>query len=402
MINKLKFRASGDVDLTKTLQELNPDAEFLFSESIDGFHIKLKDFKEYIDKLNYVHVMDDVESAAISSFILVKNEYGTVTTIIKYITKNTNESIMPNKVDMLRKYDDPVLTRIIAQHYDLYEYDGSFSQKYPAITYIEVTSIDKHAEEIEALKVLVKTKGIFNASLHAEEDDNNVFIISPDARGLALKKYTIPTDTYQNNIIKDNYNDNFEQAYNVLIKFLKTDDEPGLVLFTGDPGTGKTSIINHLAGKSKELSKKFVILPSAFVGVLSDPTFLQFAVEKLRGAVLCIEDAEDILKSRDSRPDSAVSNILNVTDGILGRISNLKVICTLNNKATIDEALLRKGRLKLEYKFDKLSIDKANALAKKLGKKTILDKPVVLSDVYNADDINEFVETKKKTIGFNK
>jgi SpoVK/Ycf46/Vps4 family AAA+-type ATPase len=143
------------------------------------------------------------------------------------------------------------------------------------------------------------------------------------------------------------------------------------------------------------------MLPSAFVGVLSDPTFLQFAVEKLKGAVLCIEDAEDILKSRDARPDSAVSNILNITDGVLGKISNLKVVCTLNNDVSIDQALLRKGRLKLKYKFDKLNIDKANALAKKLGKEKVFDKAVVLSDVYNADDVNEFVETKRKTIGFN-
>ena len=120
MIDKLKFKPNGEVNLTQTIQTLNPDAKFLFDESIDGFHIKLEDFEEYISKLNYVHVMDDIESAAVASFILIQNEFGDITTILKYITKNTNRSIMPNKADMLVKYEkEASIARIINLHYDL-------------------------------------------------------------------------------------------------------------------------------------------------------------------------------------------------------------------------------------------------------------------------------------------
>jgi SpoVK/Ycf46/Vps4 family AAA+-type ATPase len=126
----------------------------------------------------------------------------------------------------------------------------------------------------------------------------------------------------------------------------------------------------------------------------------------MKNSVLCIEDAEDILRSRVSTHNTAVTNILNMTDGLLGKIANLKIICTLNHEEDIDRALLRRGRLKLKYEFKPLSAEKATKLAKKLGKDVEFKEEMLLSDIYNYGEIVDFdnpePDINKKKIGFTK
>jgi hypothetical protein len=227
---------------------------------------------------------------------------------------------------------------------------------------------------------------------------NNVFIINKDRSGYILDNYEIGASESYNNIIETNYNDSFKPAYDKMISFLE-DEDPGFVLFTGEPGTGKSSLIQHLIYKADNLRKKFVILPPGLISILSDPDFTSFAVEYLRDAILCLEDAEDILIDRKSGFNPYVNNILNITDGILGKIMKVKVLCTVNNETIIDKALLRKGRLKLRYNFEPLHPQKATALSAGLGINKIYNRPVTLADIYNDEQVVEF-ETTEKRIGF--
>ena len=81
-----------------------------------------------------------------------------------------------------------------------------------------------------------------------------------------------------------------------------------------------------------------------------------------------------------------ISNILNLTDGILGDCLSIQVVATFNMKReNIDKALLRKGRLIAEHKFEKLSIDETNVLLKHLGKEQIVNESMSLADIYNID-----------------
>ena len=80
---------------------------------------------------------------------------------------------------------------------------------------------------------------------------------------------------------------------------------------------------------------------------------------------------------------------------------NLKFICTFNaDIASIDKAILRKGRLKVKYEFDKLTADKTEALGKKLGKDIKKGESLTLADIYNYDVTPDAGGKKKKTIGF--
>jgi energy-coupling factor transporter ATP-binding protein EcfA2 len=230
--------------------------------------------------------------------------------------------------------------------------------------------------------------------------DNAIYTLSQTNAGLSLNKHFLDTTKYKSDIIESNYNDSFGPAYEKIISFLKSSDN-GLILLTGEPGTGKSSFLMHLTSVCKDLNTKFVFIPASYAGVLTDPTFLPFALSNLNNSVLIIEDAEEALRERSSYSNSAVSSILNVTDGILGKLVKVKIIATVNKEHILDYAITRKGRLKLQYEFKKLEVDKANSLFEKLGKEKRVTSPLILAEIYNEEDtgVPESKSSKRK-IGF--
>jgi ATP-dependent 26S proteasome regulatory subunit len=119
-------------------------------------------------------------------------------------------------------------------------------------------------------------------------------------------------------------------------------------------------------------------------------------------SILFIEDAERVITDRNNGGANGVSNILNITDGILSDILKIQIVATFNmDKAKIDSALLRKGRLIAEHKFDALPIEDANNLIKHLGKDYVATKPMTLTEIYNLEETEYKSEDKYSPIGFN-
>lgn len=132
-----------------------------------------------------------------------------------------------------------------------------------------------------------------------------------------------------------NYTEGFQEKHLEIIDELKKDK--GILLFHGKPGTGKTSYVKSLPLYAKD--KKFIFVPPAFGETLSSPEFLTFMINH-KNSVLIIEDAESALRTRKDGRNNAVSNLLNITDGILQELLNIQVICTLNCKIEeIDDAI---------------------------------------------------------------
>lgn len=229
--------------------------------------------------------------------------------------------------------------------------------------------------------------------------DNTIYTLGQNNNGLLLNKHFLDTSKYKGDIIESNYNDNFIGAYETITRFLKS-DENGLLLFTGEPGTGKSSLLMHLTTVCKDLNTRFVFIPASFASILSDPSFLPFAISALNDSVLILEDAEDVLKDRSTGGSGAISNILNVTDGILGKIVKVKIIATVNKPHVVDLAILRKGRLKLQYAFEKLVPEKANKLFVKLGKDKTTDVPLTLAEIYNTESVTVAQVIKERKMGF--
>jgi Cdc6-like AAA superfamily ATPase len=65
--------------------------------------------------------------------------------------------------------------------------------------------------------------------------------------------------------IEDNYNDDFIEIHNTIIKRLSRKNDKGLVLLHGKPGTGKTSYIRYLISK---LKKDVIFLRQIWPGLL--------------------------------------------------------------------------------------------------------------------------------------
>ena len=119
----------------------------------------------------------------------------------------------------------------------------------------------------------------------------------------------------------------------------------------------------------------------------------------MKDSILVLEDCENLLRSRDVSKNSSVSSILNLTDGIIGDVLNLKIIATLNTIDKIDTALLRKGRMLCNVEFKPLTIEQANTTAKKLNKNINIINDTCLCDIYNAES-NGVEQKQTMKIGF--
>ena len=154
------------------------------------------------------------------------------------------------------------------------------------------------------------------------------------------------------------------------------------MLLHGKPGTGKTTYIRYLINK---INKNKIFVPPNLTELLSDPGFIPFLMEN-PNSILFVEDAENVLRSReDGHHNQAVSNVLNITDGLLSDCLNIQIVATFNtNIKNIDPALLRKGRLIAQYEFKPLVPERAEKLADSL--KIWLDDidNLTVADIYAA------------------
>lgn len=197
-----------------------------------------------------------------------------------------------------------------------------------------------------------------------------------------------------------NYGTGFSKLHKNIVDTIRgnNDNNAKLVLLHGLPGTGKTTYLKYLA---HELGKKVLFLPPIMAESIVNPDFIPFLMEN-KDCVLIIEDAEKVIGDRNNSGSSVgVSNLLNLSDGILGDILNIHVIATFNmDKEKIDSALLRKGRLIAEHKFGKLSLDDTKTLLNKLDKKTEANEGLTLAEIYNIDNQQDKSEEDRPTIGF--
>lgn len=189
----------------------------------------------------------------------------------------------------------------------------------------------------------------------------------------------------------DNYNDDL--PYKEYLDFCNSDDS-GIALMSGVPGTGKTTLIKKLMRDSK---KKFMLMEASMLANINSSSFISFLTEE-KDSVFVIEDCEKLLVSRDQQYNGIVGTLLNLSDGILGDALKIKFICTFNTDiANIDKAILRKGRLKVQYEFKPLNKDKANKIGESIG--VHVDKDTTLADLYNQAKVN-FSEKKRSKLGF--
>jgi len=160
-----------------------------------------------------------------------------------------------------------------------------------------------------------------------------------------------------------------------------------------------TTYIRYLISLLSE-KKTIIYIPSYMMGSIADPELISF-IAGFKNTILLLEDAENVLATTINDRSQAVSNILNMTDGLLNDYMDVQVIATFNTNAKlIDSALKRAGRLQVSYRFSKLSKKDANKLAEKIGIERRFDEPTTLADIYEGTDQIIEDDLVEKRIGF--
>lgn len=247
-------------------------------------------------------------------------------------------------------------------------------------------------QEAEALQIIQQLKKI----IRHQKTKHEFCLISSSTHGL----HTYEIDLKKPKLdLQKHYNDDLEAMHNTTLKSLRQKNKSGLILLHGIPGTGKSTYIRYLI---HQLKKKVIFMPPNFAKSLEAPEVTRLLIENAN-TIFVIEDAEDLLVSRDQFKNSSISMLLNLTDGLLGESLGIQIIATFNTHiSNIDKALLRKGRLIGLYEFKPLSIDKSKILLEENGVSDAqVKQPMTLADIYNIEQ-NKFTNTpnKRKSIGF--
>jgi hypothetical protein len=270
-------------------------------------------------------------------------------------------------------------TILILNNHCLLEFD---------VFYCEILHNNTQSEFlVEANELL----GLFREKQRRQPLEMNLIVRNTrgfELKGMEIKRTRLDLDLF--------YEEDFKETDAIIRKRLSKKKDKGIVLLHGLPGTGKTTYLRHLIGKIK---KRILFLSPSVAAELLNPDFIKLLIDN-PNTVLIIEDAENIIMDRKMDAGSTVSNLLNISDGLLADCLNVQLICTFNSPLTmIDSALLRKGRLIARYEFGKLSLAKSQRLSDHLGFRTAITRPMSIADISGQNEKNQKPNTVE-VIGF--
>lgn len=323
---------------------------------------------------------------------------------------NTIEFVMPMKANLFRQMmnDDPYFKDAAESYKEIYEETDGKTVLTKSVLSVQIRTdliifipdygasiaYGPSVSEAELNELTEKIRKVSLLSAPAIQREKSFsMVVHEEYGGFQLHDFSLRNEEAD---LERNYNDDLPDIHTRLVSILSEKESSGLILLHGAPGTGKTSYLRHLIRK---VDANFIYLPSNVVHNLGEPSFIPF-ISRLKGAVIILEDCEDLLRPRTSDVNSEISMLLNLADGLLGDALRFKIICTFNaNIHEIDSAMVRKGRLLCRYEFEKLSLEKTNALLKEKGHDVVSDVPLTLADIYNYN-LPDNQMSKNKKIGF--
>lgn len=137
----------------------------------------------------------------------------------------------------------------------------------------------------------------------------------------------------------------------------------------------------------------FVIISPDMVKELSGPKFLPLLLQykghaKNGPIILILEDADKCLVKRGEENMPSIQALLNLGDGILGSLLDIRIVATTNaNKLEMEEAMMRPGRLSKRIEVSYLSYTEAVNVFNQLVPNvecTLSVKDHSLAEVYEA------------------
>ena len=164
-------------------------------------------------------------------------------------------------------------------------------------------------------------------------------------------------------LITDNYNPEVLEDINFVIdSFKKTPPLGRICILSGEPGTGKTHLIRSVL---MQLDCVFLIIPANLIDSMDKPNFMPLLLaikdQHEKPIIMVIEDGDTCLVPRKADNISAITSLLNLSDGILGSIMDIRMIISTNaHIKDIDAAIERPGRICKKIHVGPLDYDRAN------------------------------------------
>lgn len=168
-------------------------------------------------------------------------------------------------------------------------------------------------------------------------------------------------------ITESNYALNVLEDYNYVVNDLNSSHPSGrIVIMEGEPGTGKTHLIRALLLEVPDAM--FILVAPDMVASLAGPELLPLLMThkqsyQLNGPIILIlEDADKCLVTRQGDNIGSIQALLNLGDGILGSLLDLRIVATTNaKKLEIEGAILRDGRLSRRLEVGPLDLARAKS-----------------------------------------
>jgi len=148
-------------------------------------------------------------------------------------------------------------------------------------------------------------------------------------------------------LVESNYSAEVMSTLTNCLTELKSRTPKGrLLLLSGPPGSGKTTLIRSLLNR---LDSTIIFIPAGDVVNLSGPAIVPVLLNgtpRHRPITFIVEDADSLIAIRERESMTGLAVLLNLSDGILGDLLDIRVLATTNATAdNIDPALLRPGRI---------------------------------------------------------
>lgn len=225
-------------------------------------------------------------------------------------------------------------------------------------------------------------KNVTSGLIEDEPASNNVFALVSTQRGLALSSL----GTLKQTLNPLNYKADAVASYEHIKSCIGSKDPCGrLSLLQGAPGTGKSYMIRSLVS---EVQSTFVVVGTHMIADLSGPAILPLLMQNANGSkpiTFILEDADVALTVRKSGDMPHLSGLLNLGDGLLGEMLDIRIIATTNaERLDLDAAITRPGRMCKHIEFNKLSVKEAASVYSSLVKKPTenINTPLTLAEVY--------------------
>ncbi len=259
---------------------------------------------------------------------------------------------------------------------------------------------------------LLDMQSILETEFLSKVKKNLVFTIMQSSSGLHIESLGDGSSP----LFIDNYTTDVIEDYNFVIESFKKSPPNGRIcILDGEPGCGKTFLIRNILSK---LDAIFLIVPANLISSMEKPDFLPLLLriksDYSKPIIMIVEDGDICLVARKGDNISTIAALLNLSDGILGSMIDIKLIISSNAEIKdMDEAIMRPGRLCKRIHIGALDMDQANKVYQRIledSSKTLEHRKhgYTLAEIYHqANNLNNpMVRTapqssqEKRVIGF--